>query len=136
MSGGEALVMMIFCLSTCLTIFGIWYLRNRENMALIDKGFNPRKDHLSLPRPYGNLKYGLLLLGAGLGLTLAFLLDNNIAHKTMVRLDGSTYQREFETLYFSLIAVGGGLGLVVSYFIERNAWERFSARNDRSEPAS
>lgn len=133
MSGGEALTLMLFCLSTCLTIFGIWYLRNRENMALIEKGFNPRQNHLTLPRPYGSIKYGLLILGAGAGLLIAFLLDINLPHKQISYGNGSVREQEFEALYFALIAVGGGLGLVVSYFIERKAWERFSARNAEKE---
>ncbi len=58
-------------------IFGIAYLRNRENMALIEKGLNPRNRDVR-PRPFLNLKWGLLLIGSGLGLLFAYIIDNTI----------------------------------------------------------
>ncbi len=58
-------------------IFGIAYLRNRENMALIERGLDPRvKD--TRPRPFVYLKWGLLLIGSGLGLLFAYIIDNTI----------------------------------------------------------
>lgn len=129
MNGGEALVMLVLFIASAGTIFGIWYLRSRENMALIDKGINPRQPHTSLPKPFGNLKYGMLLLGAGLGLTIAFLFDASMVHKMTTIQQGEntyTHTQTFEALYFSLVAVGGGLGLVISYVIERKAWERYN----------
>jgi len=51
----------------------------------------------------------MLLIGAGIGLLSAFLLDTLLI------------PREIEpvALYFSLIAIGGGIGLVASYRIDR-----------------
>ena len=51
-------------------IFGIVYLRTRENMAMIEKGMNPKR-YANLPAPFRSLKFGLLLAGAGIGLLLA-----------------------------------------------------------------
>lgn len=89
-------------------IFGIVYMYKRENLAMIEKGMNPR-EFANRPVPYRNLKWGLLLVGAGLGLLVAFLLDDYMLRGT----------REPEALYFALIGIGGGLGLIGSYRIEK-----------------
>ena len=55
-------------------LFSIFYLRNKENMAMLEKGLNPR-EHSFFPQPFLSLKFGLLLTGAGLGLFTAYMLD-------------------------------------------------------------
>ena len=89
-------------------IFGIRYLRNKENMALIEKGIDPKLGE-NRPAPYRSLKNGLLLLGAGVGLLLAFMLDSYIL----------PHQDKNAFLYFAFIAIGGGIGLIYSYRIEK-----------------
>jgi hypothetical protein len=88
-------------------IFGIVYLYKRENLAMIEKGMNPK---IYRPAPYSNLKYGLLLMGSGIGLLLAYLID-----MASTSIDGD----ENPSIYFALIAIFGGLGLVLSYRIEK-----------------
>ena len=90
-------------------VFGIVYLRTRQNLAMIDKGMNP-KEFANRPAPYTNLKWGLLLIGSGLGLLIAYIIDlsSNL-------VDGE----ENPTIYFSMIAIFGGLGLIASYRIEK-----------------
>ena len=90
------------------TLFGMRYLRNKENMALIEKGINPNTQE-NRPAPYRTLKAGLLFVGAGIGLFLAFLLDAYVFPES----DKNT------SLYFSLIAIGGGIGLISSYRVEK-----------------
>lgn len=89
-------------------IFGMRYLRNKENMALIEKGIDPKLGE-NRPAPYRSLKNGLILLGAGLGLLLAFMLDAYILPEN----DKNAF------LYFAFIAIGGGIGLIYSYRIEK-----------------
>jgi hypothetical protein len=108
MQGAEMLIPILVPLGAFAMVFGIVYLRTRENMALIEKGKDPRS-----PRPYRSLKTGLLFLGAGLGLFLAYMITRND-----VRHDDNA------PIYFSLIAIGGGLGLIGSYAIERKAMMR------------
>ncbi len=104
------LVPIITSLGAFAMIFGIVYLKTRENMAMIEKGMNP-KHYANRPAPFRSLKIGLLFLGAGLGLLLAYTIDHNIQ-----------YRGDNPAIYFSLIAVGGGLGLIISYFVERKEW--------------
>ncbi len=88
-------------------VFGIVYLATRQNLAMIEKGMNPKeKVRRSAPR---YLKWGLLLIGAGAGLLLAFLVDTLMIPREV----------EPVAVYFSLIAIGGGLGLVASYRIDK-----------------
>lgn len=90
-------------------IFGIVYLQKREKMAMIERGMDPRR-YKPQSAPYQNLKWGLLLIGAGLGLFLASVLDRTVF---VASIDDN------EAIYFSLIAIFGGLGLFMSYRIEK-----------------
>lgn len=118
MPATEAMFLIISGLSFWGAIFGIYYLRNRENMAMIERGINPREGKQS-PRPFTSLKLGLLLAGSGLGLLIAFLVDRLVMYREIVLADGTRYARENPALYFALIGLFGGLGLVISYRMER-----------------
>lgn len=95
-------------------IFGVAYLRSRENMAMLEKGFNPRSENKAALQPYISLKIGLLLTGAGLGLFTAHMLDTVMFNPGM----------NSDALYPALIGVGGGLGLIISYFIEKKQLDK------------
>ncbi|MFN2458243.1 MAG: DUF6249 domain-containing protein [Chitinophagaceae bacterium] len=101
------LVPILTSLGAFAMIFGIVYLRTRENMAMIEKGMNP-KQYANLPAPYRSLKKGLLFLGAGVGLLTAYFIDQNMQYRDNNR-----------AIYFSLIAIGGGIGLIISYMLEK-----------------
>ena len=107
MSGEEVLIPITLFAGAFAMIFGITYLKTRENLAMVEKGMNP-KERMNRPAPYKNLKWGLLLIGAGIGLLLAYILDNYVFTRT-----------ENEAIYFALIAIGGGLGLISSYKVEK-----------------
>ncbi|HVS98315.1 MAG TPA: DUF6249 domain-containing protein, partial [Puia sp.] len=71
--------LIIMTLSIGAVIFGLRYMRNKENMAMIEKGLDPSiRPERPRPAPFRNLKWGLLLVGAGLGLLVAYLLDNTV----------------------------------------------------------
>lgn len=106
MNNIEMLIPILVPLGAFAMVFGIIYLKTRENMAMIEKNMNP-KAYANRPAPYRSLKTGLLFMGAGLGLLIAFFID-----KTMGGWNN-------EAIYFSLIAIGGGLGLISSYAIEK-----------------
>ena len=103
----EVAIVLVF-LGAFASIFGLFYLRNKENMALIEKGINP-KEYTTRPAPYRSLKWGLLLMGAGLGLFLGYILSEQI-----MRIGNDN-----PVMYFSMLAICGGAGLFLSYRIEK-----------------
>jgi hypothetical protein len=110
MSSTEMLTAILIPLGAFAMVFGIFYLRTRENLAMLEKGMNPKR-YANLPAPFRSLKTGLLLLGAGLGLLIAHIISNNMSG------------RDHEAIYFSLIAIGGGLGLIGSYAMEKKEYD-------------
>jgi membrane protease YdiL (CAAX protease family) len=119
MSGADALVPVTIFAGGFAMVFGIYYLKTRQNLAMIEKGMNP-KEFANRPAPYKNLKWALLLIGSGVGLFLAYLLDNYVLNVNMApHMDGGKHV----AIYFSLIAIGGGLGLFGSYKIEKQWWD-------------
>lgn len=104
---GELLIPILVPLGFFALIFGIVYMNKKENLAMIDKGMNPKNVSAKGPEPFKNLKWGLLLVGAGIGLFLAYIFDQYLSRGD-----------ENEALYFALIAVGGGTGLIISYKME------------------
>ncbi len=99
--------LMVSSLGLLILVFGIRYLMSRENLAMLEKGLNP-KEKVNRPAPYTNLKWGLLLLGAGFGLAWAYIITQYMLH-----------DYENPALWFAFIAMGGGCGLIASYRIEK-----------------
>ena len=120
MDAGEVLIPITMFAGGFAMIFGIVYLRTRQNLAMIEKGMNP-KEFANRPAPYKNLKWALLLIGAGVGLFLAYLMDNYMLPVQMNQFGHHGDQNV--PIYFSLIAIGGGLGLFGSYRIEKKWWD-------------
>ena len=120
MSGNEAMVPVVMFAGGFAMIFGIYYLKTRQNLAMIEKNMNP-KEFANRPAPYKNLKWALLLVGAGVGLFLAYVLDNYVLYQSM---NGRYHDGGRNVpIYFALIAIGGGLGLFGSYKIEKKWWD-------------
>jgi len=87
-------------------IIMVVYLRkfqNMERMAIIDKGLDPslfKTERVTA----GALRASLLLIGAGLGLLMGYLLDRALG------MD--------DVAYFSMIFIFGGIGLGIAYLVE------------------
>ena len=112
MDTGEILIPIVLF----LMVFGIVYVvvssRNRERMAMIDKGVSPQ-DFMtpSKNNPYGILKWAMLLIGVGFGLFIGSILE--------------AYTRiPEEPAYFSAALLFGGIGLAIAFVITRNAEEK------------
>lgn len=128
MNGGEFLIPIVMFAGGFAMIFGIVYLKTRQNLAMIEKGMNP-KEFANRPAPYKNLKWALLLIGAGAGLLAAYILDEYVLHHTYLQnvVNGNVYKDRIDdnpVIYFALIAIGGGLGLFGSYKMEKQWWDR------------
>jgi len=95
-------------LSCFAMIFGIVYIvvsaRNRERMALIERGMNPDMFESKKEKSGSNiLKWGLLMVGVALG---------SIAGGLLEKLVGIGE----DTAYFSMIVLFGGAALILYYF--------------------
>jgi hypothetical protein len=115
MEGTEMVPAVLIPLGFFSMIFGIVYMSKRENLAMIEKGINPKERHYR-PAPFVSLKWGLLLVGAGAGLFVAYILDY---YFLSVRDQWGYHRHDSPAIYFALIAIGGGLGLISSYKIEK-----------------
>ncbi len=97
-------------------IFGIVFVvaqaRNRERMAMIEKGVSP-KDFMTERRPnsYGILKWALLLVGIGFGLFIGGVLD---AYTSIPE----------EPAYFAAALFFGGAGLFAAFLISKRAEDK------------
>jgi hypothetical protein len=99
------------------TVFGIYYVavntRNKERMALIDKGadaslFNTGKEGQKSLFNWNTvtLKFGMLLMGIGIG-----IIAGSILHSMEVMESGADYT--------SMVFLFGGLSLVLFYLVDR-----------------
>jgi hypothetical protein len=95
---------IIITLGAFVMVVFIRKYENIEKMAIIDKGLSPdlfKKERSTS----GALRASLLLIGAGAGLLMGYLLE-------------AAFGMEEEVAYFSMIFIFGGLGLGLAYLIE------------------
>ena len=99
--------MIAFFACILLTIFFQLMAKNKERMAMIEKGINlsdlnPKNKSRSII-----LKYVFLLIGLSIGVLAGYFLIemSNIHHAAA---------------YFSMILFFGGIGLLVYYIIDKN----------------
>ncbi|MBC6110076.1 DUF6249 domain-containing protein [Pedobacter fastidiosus] len=101
-------------------VFGIRYLSNKEKMAMIERGIDPRLNRASVPKPYLSLKFGLLMVGVGLGLLVALFTVRGVFGGDMTQ----TEEGQAVAIYFGFVGIFGGLGLITSFLIEKKAIEK------------
>lgn len=112
----EILIPIVAMITTFGTIFAIPYIwittRNKERMAMIERGYDinqliPKEDR----NTYKNsaLKWGLLLVGAGLGLIIGIFLSQFFVW------EGNQFGA-----VASMVMLFGGAGLVTYYLIAGN----------------
>lgn len=101
-------------------IFGIVYLgvtsRNRERMALIERGADPTLfETRKRASTGGTMKAGLFFFGIGFGVVVAYLLTSAAGME-----EGAAYP--------AMIFIFGGLALIASYL-----WQRKQEKEDASK---
>ncbi len=113
-----AIVFIVFF----LTIFGVFYLyittRNRERMAMIEKGVDPALfSSVRLPKTVRGssssgfkftLKAGMLFISIGIGMVVSIFFNDTVDHEI------------YPLLVFGIIFVFGGTGLIAGYYMGRN----------------
>jgi hypothetical protein len=93
-----------------MMVWGIRYLENKENMAMIEQGMDPSlKKRRNQMDPSKTLKNGTTFIGAGVGLLLAIIFVR------LFHIEGD----DRVGLFFALIAIFGGLGMLGAYLYER-----------------
>lgn len=95
-------------------VFGIRYFSNKEKMAMIERGIDPGAQK-STPKPFLSLKFGLLLVGLGLGLLVALFTVRAMFGSIMSNVE----EGQAVAIYFGCVFIFGGLGLITSYIIEK-----------------
>lgn len=110
----EVLVPITFFICTFAMIFGIRYFSNKEKMAMIERGIDPGINKAT-PKPFLSLKFGLLLVGVGLGLLVALFTVRGVFGNQMTNGE----EGQAVAIYFGCIGIFGGLGLILSYFVEK-----------------
>lgn len=108
------LVAITFFIGAFAMIFGIRHLSNKEKMAMIERGIDPGV-HKATPQPFFSLKFGLLLVGLGIGLLVALFTVRGVFGNQM----SDSEEGQAVAIYFGCIGIFGGLGLIVSYVIEK-----------------
>ncbi len=111
--GGKELIPIVLFVGAFALIFGIRYLLNKEKMAMIERGIDPGTQK-STPKPFVSLKFGLLMVGLGLGLLVALFTVRAVFGTVSSEEEGQAV-----AVYFGSIFIFGGLGLVVSYLVEK-----------------
>ena len=100
-------------------VFGIRYLSNKEKMAMIERGIDPGLSK-SVPKPYLSLKFGLLMVGLGIGLLTALFTVQGLFGPDITHAEES----QSVAIYFGFLGIFGGLGLITSFLIEKKAIDK------------
>lgn len=92
------------------TVFGAMYVyyttRNKERLALIEKGADPKLFKTkSEGSTFNTLKLGLFFIGIAIGIIGGYFLTES--------------GMEEEPAYFSMIFMFGGIALAASYFFQK-----------------
>ena len=102
----EELIPIILFLSVAVVLIIYRKFTNEERLAMIEKGVDANLFNRKINHRGTALKFGLLFIGAGIGLLLGSLL-------------AAGHYIEEDPAYFSMLLLFGGLGLFVSYKIEK-----------------
>lgn len=131
----QEIMAMVIVATIAYAIYKLFELfaRRKERMAMIEKlsaGLDPQllQNQLSpikipvyrdLMSNSWAIRIGLLLMGVGLGIIIAIVVDLAISPYNGDRELYYQYQRTIDILYPSCAAVFGGVGLVIAYFVEK-----------------
>jgi len=93
-------------------VFGSLYVhlttRNKERLALIEKGADPELFKAKAQPDSGNkvIKVGIFLIGIAIGIIAGYFLEQTGMDEVPA--------------YFSMIFLFGGIGLVISHYLQKN----------------
>ncbi|NDV96641.1 hypothetical protein D0T84_17230 [Dysgonomonas sp. 521] len=138
----DQIMAMVIVATATYGIYRLFELivRRRERLAIIEKiseGIDPAAlmGQLDLPNKnekkyYGSvgswaIRIGLLLIGVGLGVTIAAVIDLlAVAPSSADERAFYEFRNTLSILYPACAAIFGGVGLVIAYFIERKEYRK------------
>jgi uncharacterized membrane protein YfcA len=97
---------IIAIISIVITIVYLRRFQNQERMAMIDKGLSPIDMKKPAEEGFGTLKAALLLIGAGFGFVLGYVLEQYAGMRHIIA-------------YTSMLLLFGGVGLVAAYILQQ-----------------
>ncbi|MGE5412354.1 MAG: DUF6249 domain-containing protein [Clostridiales bacterium] len=101
----DTLIPIVLFLSIFASLYVFLTTRNKERLALIEKGGDPALfKYREATSGYVNFKYGLFLIGVALGIMAGYFL--------------SEAGMDEGPAYFSMIFFFGGIGLIVSFLLQ------------------
>ena len=100
------LIPIVFFALTFATLYVYLTTRNKERLALIEKGADPSlfKQKVESGNGYGIFKLGLFCIGIALGIIAGYFLNDS--------------GMDEGPAFFSMIFLFGGIGLVVSFLLQ------------------
>jgi hypothetical protein len=104
--GVEIIVPLGFFASFVLIVYVYFTNRNKERLALIEKGADASLFKTS-SKPFPTLKIGMFLVGIGLGILMGSIVS-------------SLTSLPEEVAFFSMILLLGGFSLIAYYLIEKS----------------
>lgn len=105
MNNLDELIPIVLFLAIFASLYVFLTTRNKERLALIEKGADPSLFRLrDANSGYSNFKYGLFFIGIALGIMAGYFLNE-------AGMDEGP-------AYFSMIFLFGGIGLVVSFLLQ------------------
>lgn len=105
-------VPLAFFASIVLIVYIYYSNRNKERMALIDKGVDAGIFKSSRPASLLTFKIGFFFIGIGVGI----LIGNIIA---------ATTRLEEEVAYFSMLFLFGGASLIIYHLLEKKLIQKY-----------
>jgi hypothetical protein len=101
----DNLIPIVLFLSIFASLYVYLTTRNKERLALIEKGGDPSIfKYRDATSGYANFKYGLFFIGIALGIIAGYFLEE-------AGMDEGP-------AFFSMIFLFGGIGLVVSFLLQ------------------
>ena len=103
----------IVSLTLFAAVFGMVYVflmtRHRERMAMLERGVNTSPFHRPQQNGLATLKYGMLLVGIGIGFIMGAVLYSH-------------FEIDEAVSFLSMVTLFGGLSLIINYLIVKNKY--------------
>lgn len=102
-------------LSIVVVLYIYFTTRNKERLALIEKGADPSLFKSQQGSGYSTFKWGMFMVGIAVGLLVATLIT-------------AAAEVEEVPIYFSMVLIFGGLSLLASYLLKSRLEKKYGGK--------